>query len=98
MNTLLTPTIGITTMAACVSLVVQSSVSAGAAHPGRTLLLLPQQQAEIAQVVNSSDAADWEETHYLESIPGVGASIREGLATPASELREVDLTQFLNLV
>ncbi|MYF35503.1 MAG: hypothetical protein F4226_01525 [Synechococcus sp. SB0678_bin_12] len=97
MNTLVTPTIGITTMAACVSLVVQSPVSAGTAHPGRTLLP-QQQQAEIAQVINSSDAADWEETHYLESIPGVGKSIREGLATPVSELREVDLTQFLNLV
>lgn len=96
MNTLLTPTIGITTMAACVSLVAQLPVFAGTAHPGQTLL--PQQQAEIAQVVNSSDAADWEETHYLESIPGVGASIREGLATPVSQLREVDLTQFLNLV
>ncbi|MCY4055568.1 MAG: hypothetical protein OXF67_06805 [Cyanobacteria bacterium MAG CAR4_bin_6] len=96
MNTLLTPTIGITTMAACVSLVAQLPIFAGTAHPGQTLLL--QQQAEIAQVVNSSDAADWEETHYLESIPGVGASIREGLATPVSELREVDLTQFLNLV
>jgi len=95
MNTLLTPTIGITTMAACVSLVAQLPIFAGTAHPGQTLL---QQQAEIAQVVNSSDAADWEETHYLESIPGVGASIREGLATPVSELREVDLTQFLNLV
>ncbi|MCY4173122.1 MAG: hypothetical protein OXF25_03460 [Cyanobacteria bacterium MAG CAR3_bin_5] len=96
MNTLLTPTIGITTMAACVSLVAQLPVLAGTAHPGQTLLR--QQQAEIAQVVNSSDAADWEETHYLESIPGVGASIREGLATPVSQLREVDLTQFLNLV
>lgn len=96
MNTLLTPTIGITTMAACVSLFVQLPVLAGTAHPGRTLL--PQQQTEIAQVVNSSDAADWEETHYLESIPGVGKSIREGLATPVCELEKVDLTEFLNPV
>ena len=53
---------------------------------------------KIAQVMRVDSVADWEETHYLESIPGVAGSIREGLATPVAELREVDLTQFSNLV
>ena len=83
-------------MAACVFLVVQPPILAGRDYPGWTLL--PQQQTQIAQVTSSSDAEDWEETYYLESIPGVGASIRRGLATPVSELVTLELVTLPDLM
>ena len=83
-------------MAACLSLSAQTPLLSGATQA--TPVLEPRPMQKIAQVMNSTDALDWEETRYLESIPGVAESIREGLAAPVAELREVDLTQFLNLV
>lgn len=74
-------------MAAFASLVVQSPVLA---VPDQATQILPHAQATIARVDHASEA-DWEETHYLESCPGVAASIRAGLATPSSELSEVDI-------
>ena len=72
----------------------QSQVLTGTARPGQSLW--PQQIAQRASA--SATPGDWEETLYLQSIPGVGESIREGLSTPVSELEEVDLAEFLDLV
>lgn len=82
-------------MAAYLSLVVQPPLLSGTTQT--TPVLEPRPIQETAQVMRVDSMADWEETHYLESIPGVGESIREGLATPVSELEKVDLTEFLNL-
>ena len=95
MTTAFTPTIGSTIVVACASLVVQFP---GLASPIDETWIPPEQQTEISQVVDCANVVDWEETHYLESIPGVGASIQKGLATPISELECVDLSEFGNFV
>ena len=80
---------------ACFSLIGQSPSLSGATWT--TPVLAPQPTQETAQLRHVDTMADLEETRYLESIPGVAESIRKGLATPVSELEEVDLTEFLNL-
>lgn len=66
--------------------------------PTDTPVQRPQQLFQEIVQVSPVLSEDWEETHYLESNPGVGALIRKGLSTPVSELKEVDLTKFSNLV
>ena len=90
-----TPVTLATSMVASLSLVVQPPLLSGATQA--TPVLEPRPIQKIAQVVRVGSAADWEETRYPESIPGVAESIREGLTTPVSELEKVDLTEFLNL-
>lgn len=69
-------------MAACLTL---SPMPFLAGQPG---VIFPQ----LAQV-KSVDA--WDETRYLQSIPGVAESIQKGLTTPTSELIEIDEAELL---
>lgn len=59
---------------------------------------LIQETILTAQVVPVDAVAGYEETCYLESIPGVAASIRQGLSTPVSELNEIDVTCLLEIL
>lgn len=58
---------------------------------------LIQETIPTAQVVLVDAVADCEETRYLESIPGVAASIRQGLSTPVSQLNEIDVACLLGI-
>lgn len=105
MITMFTPTIVF--MVTALTLANQVPVLAGSSSSPTNAQVLqppPAQEARRPAQVTPVDivqspalSEDWQETDYLESIPGVGASIREGLSTPVSELQEVDLTKFSNL-
>ena len=83
---MMTPALG--SLAACSSMATCLAFLLMPVLPGQRGVISPQ----VAQV-KSVDA--WDETRYLQSIPGVAESIQKGLATPTSELIEIDEAELL---
>ena len=75
-------------LAACSSMAACLALSLMPVLPDQRRAMFPQ----LAQV-RSVDA--WDETRYLQSIPGVAESIQKGLTTPTSDLIEIDEAELL---